>query len=284
MSLIFGDYDFGALVDDFDGNFASGAAQTRRLPGVDGGWSDLDDDPADTPPGRLNLSLWLATEDRADMQALRDAIRGLGSLGLQRLEHEHLDPTIGTRYCYARVLDVQTPEKFARNTDLHQRVTVLFEVPDARWFKDAYVSWKLDDGFALDDGKKVGEGALLTNCAGLSTSFSVTNAGNAMALVKVSVMPPTGESCENPKVQRIYNGLIADEIAYRGVIAAEDELFVDGRRHYAALAGDSIFGPNFSWVHPAFFRLRPGANAIRVLFANAGDEADVRLWYRHTWR
>lgn len=281
--ITFGGYTI-EYVGDLSRNFATGAAQTRRMPGADGGFSDLDDDAAFTPPGRMNISFTLVAETRDEMDVKRDEVYALASLGLQRLEIESLDPAIGTRYAYARVVDVQIGERKDKHTDLMQPVQMIFEIPEARFYKDAYVSWRLDDGFACDDGKLVGEGALVTNCTGLSTSFSVTNDGNAVALVKVSVMPPVGESCENPKVQRIENGLVADEITYRGVIAAEDELFVDGRRHYAALAGDSVFGPNFSYAHPAMFRLKPGANSIRVLFANAGDEADVRLWFRHTYR
>lgn len=284
MSGSYGSYAFGEFVNAYDTNFAQGVAQTRRMPGVDGGWSDLGFGPAETPPGRLSIEFWLVAEAREDMDALRDEARALMSYGLQRLEYTSLDANIGTRYCYARALDVTPREMKAKHTDLFQRITAIFEVPEARWYKDRYNAVKVGDGTALDDGATVGSGALLVACSGLVTEFAALNGGNAITIPAISVMPGSGQSCENPKVQRIEAGLIADEIAYTGVIAAESELFCDGKREYAALDADNVFGPNFSYINPSLFRLQPGPNVIRVVFANSGDAAGVRLWYRDCFR
>lgn len=282
--LKFAGYDFGALIEDFDTNFGEGAPETRRLPGVDGGWSDLGDDAAPTPPGRVTFAFWLVADDRDEMDAKRNAVRALANLGLRRLEYTSLDEQIGTLYCYARAISPRLPEQKHRHTDLHQRVQMVFEVPDARWRQDKYTSWRLDGGFDLDDGKTVGEGALELAASGSSSVFTVTHDGNAVSVPAISIMPGEEESCQNPKVQRIRNGLIVDEVAYTGTLDAGNELFMDGKRQYAALNADSVFGNGFRYRHPALFRLEPGSNTVRVVFANAEDAATVRFWFQSVYR
>lgn len=283
MSASYGTYDFGAIIGNLDTNFGQGAGQMRRLPGMDGGWDDLLDEPAETPPGRVTFDFYLVTENRAEMDALRDEAKALTSYGLQRLEYTSLDDDIGTRYCYARCVDVRAAENKGKHTDLHQPVTVTFEVPDARWYKDRYTSFKFGDGTTFADGALVGQGALRIDCGGLNTQFSLITDGNARTLVKVAVTPGVGQSCENPRVRRIAAGVVADEIAYTGTLNAGDELFVDGARHYAAVNAVNAFN-NLRYTHPAFFRLEPGVNEVRVLFDNSGDAAAVRFWYRDVFR
>lgn len=283
MILKFADYDFGELIEDFDTNFSEGAPETRRLPGSDGGWSDLGEGPAPTPPGRVTFSFWLVANNRSEMDAKRDAVRALAGLGLRRLEYTSLDEQIGTRYCYARATSPRLPEQKHRHTDLQQRVSMVFEVPEARWYQDHYTSWRLDDGFALDDGKTVGEGALELEASGQSSVFTITHNGNAISIPAISIMPGEGESCQNPRIRRIENGLTVDEVFYTGTLNAGDELFIDGRRQYAALNADSVFG-NLKYKHADLFRLQPGTNTIRVIFANEGDAATVRLWFQNVYR
>ncbi len=283
MSASYGSYDFGAIIGNFDTNFGQGAGQLRRLPGMDGGWDDLLDEPAETPPGRVTFDFYLVAENRADMDALRDEAKALTSYGLQRLEYTSLDADIATRYCYARCVDVRAAENKGKHTDLHQPVTVTFEVPDARWYKDRYASFKFGDGTTFGDGALVGQGALRVECSGTSTQFSLVTDGNARTLVKVAITAGVGQSCENPKVRRIAAGVVVDEIAYTGVLSAGDELFFDGRRHYAALNAVSVWD-DLRYTHPALCRLEPGANEVRVLFANSGDAAAARFWYRDVYR
>jgi len=282
--MIFGSYDFGDLIDEFDYNFADGAPQTRRIPGVDGGFSDLGDEAAETPPGSLTLGFWLVADTRSEMDALRDEVRALEGYGLQRFDYTSLDGALGTRHCFARVTSTRMSRIESKHTNLHQKVSLTFEVPDARWHQDHYTSWGLDDGFILSDGKTVGEGALETAVSGVETTFSVTQPGTALAIPAISVMPGVGESCENPKVQRIANGLVADEIAYTGTLSAGDELMVDGKRMYAALNGGNAFGPDFYYRYPSLFRLQPGPNLVRVRFANSGDAATIRFWFEKVYR
>lgn len=113
---------------------------------------------------------------------------------------------------------------------------------------------------------------------------TVNVGGNATALPVLSVIPGAGDSCEDVRVQRVVQGAVVDEVRYRPVLDAGDELLVNGAMQIITVNGIRTFKPDVTWKHPDFFRLMPGDNLLRVRMGNGSDEATVRLWWLNTWR
>lgn len=285
MTIRFADYTFSHIAE-LDDNFGDSVPQTQRLPGLDGGWSHDGDDPTPTTIGSVTLSCWLVAPTRAAMDTQRDALMRLVAMGLQRLVVQPTDPAADPRFCWARLNHIRMNERKDAHTDLWQKAQVIFHVPDPHWYTLGYgVDWQLGDGALLgDSGLELGSGAFVINASTTLTSATLTHNGNATAIAAVSIQPPDGASCHNPRVQRVVDGQVVDEIAYSATLNAGDEWIVDARRGLALLNGESAFGTKLRYLHPSFLRLAPGDNSLQVRFADSSNAATVRVWFNHTYR
>jgi hypothetical protein len=268
----------------FHDNFSNAVPTTTRIPGVDGGFNADGDDPAPTQIGQVVVQFYLVSPDPHDMDDFRDEMKMIGSVGIQKLVYQPTRPSDPERYCWARLQFVSDTRSTDNYTEVMQRVQVHFQVPDPHWLVEKYNSPTLADGYQLDDGLTFGDGALELVCSGVETVHVVVNDGSAMAVCMLALLPGSGNTCENPRISRMVDGIAKDDVEYTGVLAADDELIADGRTGRAVLAGVSVFGANFRYEHPAFLRLLPGNNTVRVRFENAGDDATLRLWYYDTFR
>lgn len=285
MTITFGTYTFPNYLADWEDNFSELETRAMRLPGLDGGFNNDGDEPSPTQIGRVTLALTIISDTRAGMDALRDAASALASSGVQKLTHDPLEPTAANRWCFAKIKEINMPEKLDEHTDLWQRVKIEFLVADPHWYVTNKWPWEIGDGSIIGSGGlTIGSGAASIVAAGASTSSTITQNGNTYAVPMVSILPGAGNTCENPKVQRLVDGAVVDEIAYTGVLGATDEIYVDGRTQLATLNADSLFGDDFSFMHPDFMRLAPGVNTIRILMKNAGDDATIRMWFNDTFR
>lgn len=282
--MTFGGLTFKYL-GQFDPTFVRGRRPLQAVPGQSGGFNEWGNDPAPTAAGSLRADLALFSTTRAGMDTLRDQVRALYQTGIGRLVYRPTNyPTDPERYTWAAVEDIPMMQDKGGQSDLIQRYSIIFTVPDPFWFAPAYASPTLSDGYQLNDGLTLAEGALLVAASGTLTSTTLTNNGNAPAICRVSVLPGAGQSCVNPNVQRVTTEYVYEEFQYYGTLTTGQELFIDGGRGFAHLLGASIYGPNFRYRTPDLFTLAPGANTVRIRFASAGNAAGVRFWWNHTWR
>lgn len=280
----FGDYVFPATLQDYNDNFANTMPNTVHLPGIDGGWNEEGNLPATTEIGLVMMGFYLIAENRADMDAMRDAVSMMASWGIKKLVYQPTDPAKPMRFCWARVHNIIMQERKNAHTDLWQEVRVYFQVPYPIWFVGAYEPAYFDGTYNFNGAITFGNGALSVAASGTETSTSITNNGNTLSIPIITIEPATGQSCENPKVQRIVEGVIVDEFSYQGVFSAGSILAVDGYAGQVLKGAANGFDANFNYIHPAFMRLAPGSNSIKVKFKNAGDAATVRWWYWNTYR
>lgn len=285
----FGDYTFPETIIQFNDNFANVVPQTVRLAGLDGGWNEDGTRRSPSQIGQVTLNLYHATQDESQMDALRDALRAVAQYGEQKLVYQ---PTNGgrERFCRASLQYISDSRASEDTTRVLAQVSIYFQVMYPRWLDGQYLPATLGDGFDLSDGLTLGDNAFVINASGTETSTTVTNEGNADALVRISVVPVDDGSCENTTIERIVSSAVVDQVRYEGVLTGAgeevnipDELFIDGRRRIVELNAENAFNSNFSYLDRAFMRLAPGDNTIKVLFENSGDAATVRLWYAHTY-
>lgn len=286
--LTFGAYTFPVTLAEFSDNFGDTTPQSIKLPGIDGAYNQDGDGAANTAIGKVIVGFMLVTQSRDDMDTARDAVSAMTTYGLQQLIYQPTDPDDDTRYCYARVNYINLPERKDEHTDLHQKVTVTFQVPDPHWYVTTGSLWQIGVG-----GHTIGEtdltigggGTPVTiNASGLSTTGSVTNNGNAVAIPTIAIRCGASQTFVNPTIRRIKNGEIADEFTYTGTIGNNGEMIITGKTQRAVYNGASILGANFSYEHPDFLRLEPGANDIRVISTDAGSAATVTIWHQDTYR
>lgn len=282
--LTFGSYTFGARLEEFYDNFSDMVPRTQRLPGLDGGFSQDGRGPSQSAIGQVTVGLRLVVDDPEDMDAARDAIRALPSKGLQKLVYQPTDAAAPTRYCWARVNYIRMSQNKAEQTDFWQKVQIIFQVPTPFWYVADNWPWALDSGVDLDDGEVIGDNAIEVAASGASTSQTLTNDGTAAAVCVISVQTGASQTCENVRIVRVVNGAYEDRVGYVGVIDNSQELHLDGARGIAQLDGDHVYGGGLVYDHPAFLRLEPGANSIKILFKNGGDAATVKFWWLETFR
>lgn len=270
-SLTFGasspqQYTFSNL-QAFSDNFTDVVAQTVRMPSVSGGFDVYGSGIAPKPVGMVRVTFSLFSSTRSGMTALLDSLKAMQTWGKQKLIYQPTDATEDTRYCWARVNNINVARRPADHTDLIQSVTVVFQVSDPFWLKSTAASETIA-------------------ASGTSTDVTVTNDGNAIALPVITIAPATGDECNNVEIRRIDgSGNILDAIGYILRVLDTDTLIINCKTSAITINGyDQWSNKNeANTVHPDWIRLMPGDNTIRVIFANSGDAADVTFDYEDTY-
>ena len=286
--LTFGDYTF-PNVQRVLPDFVQLRTKIQTAPGMDGGFDVYGEGVAPTAPGRATEEFILISSTREGMDVLRDAVKTLPSYGVAKLIYQPTEPSDDERWCWARALPQPMRQDKAGQDDYWQSVTVNFEVSEACWYVDSYVGWKLGDGYALGDTDLLigedpdGNGPYEIAASGASTDDSIDNDGNVTAIPKITVEPQSGQTCENPVIQRLQGNYVADEVAWEGTLTYGDILVINGRTQDVTYNAVKAWD-DFDYDHPSLFRLLPGSNSIRVIFENGGDAATVRFFTRDKYR
>lgn len=275
----FGGYIFSSPLTTFTSNFSNAVPKTVRLPGLDGGFNLDGDEAADRETGRVTVGFMLQADTREDMDALRDAVNAMYDYGLAQLLYQPTDTAEATRYCWASVNYITMSQRKDAHTDLWQPVQIIFQVPDPTWIVQPSGAWLIGDGSLIGEpGLIIGGGAVTISASGTSSSGTVTNSGNVRRIGRVYVTPGVGDSCENPTIKRVVGGIVADSVTWTGTLNAGDVLVIDGARQQISINWVADWD-NVSYQHPDFLRLLPGSNSIVVEFTNAGDAAEVEIYY-----
>lgn len=245
-------------VQSFRDTFADAVTATSRLPGLSGGFDHYGSEDAPTAVGQVNVSFVVFAEDQDDMQAKIDAVRKLKYLGKQKIYWQP-QGSANERWCYGRIGNISVAKRPANMTDWVQSITVSFQVADPFWYED--------------------EDSQVINASGTSTQDTITNTGNAVALARLVIEATSGHTATDPIVKRIVSAAAADQVGWTGTLTYGESLEIDAQAKSVELDAVASYS-NFTFDHPDWFRLLPGSNTIQVEFDNAGDEADVTVyWY-----
>lgn len=284
----FGTYTFPKTLKEFVSNFGDVVPSTVRMPGLDGAWNSDGDGDAPSQTGKITVGFMLMAETREEMDALRDAVRGLRRQGVARLVYQPTDPTDPARFCLARVNMLIMSERKDNHTDLWQDVQLIFQVSDPVWKVNNYGGHYIGEpGLIIDDPATwtIGGGGYSVAASGLSTSITVPYVGNAPAIPKVFIEPGSGDSCEDVIIERVASsGLVLDSVRYSGVIAFGQSLCIDGEKQIVTVNGAEAWANVMDYQHPDLLRLEPDETSFIVKFKNAGDAADVQFNFYDAYR
>lgn len=247
----------------FNAPFANIPARITRLPGTSGGFDEYGLGRGASDPGIVEVNIVLESDTRAGMQTLRDNLRAMAAWGKGRL----ID-TINSvdRWCWARITLADIKEQRHMHTDLQQPVKLTFSVSDPYWYTiGTDILW--GGGSLWGGGGKWG-GTIVAQSVTTSGTFSITNNGNADTLARVVVSNASGSTVYYPRIQRIVNGAIRDELYYNGSIATGTQLILKPQNHSATITGVNVIS-NLTFKHPDWMRLLPGANSFSVTLIGA---------------
>jgi hypothetical protein len=296
--ISFGSYLFPDTQDQLSDNFTNVVNRSVRLPDLSGAFDELGLEPGPTETGSLKVKFLLLAAHSQQITQLRDDVRAMAGWGLRKLLVQPADPTLAPRYTYARIQNIGVPEN-AKRLDIWQEVNVDFFVPYPRWMQDAATGTNWGEGTwggfvwggtwpwvnvgsaAVGPGEAWGSatwGSFVWG-AGQVTDLTVTNTGNAISLPRLEFL------CTDPVasgliVERVINGLAMDTLTYSGAIAVGQILSLDARGLSVTLDGDAAYN-SFDYTHPAWLRLSPGANTLRVTLPSGGGK--LKIVYPHTW-
>jgi hypothetical protein len=274
-------YTFPATIAAYDCNFADVQSNIVRTAGMSGGVSLYGAAPAPTPVGRIRQSFTLVSPTRAGMDTLRDSIRALSQWGAGRLYVRPTDyPLRAERWTHASVAAVDMPEDTSGQADLHQRLTLNFDAPDARWYSippsmALGLIWDQGtwDGYRWQPATSSPEVAISTT----AQTFTVTNSGNAPALPVLEAQIPA--SCLFT-IARMVNGVAYEALTFQNILTRSVYLRIDARGKTVRANGASQF-IYLNYSHPDWIRLLLGVNTFRVSLSAGTGTLITTHW--DTW-
>ncbi|MCK6580366.1 MAG: phage tail family protein [Anaerolineae bacterium] len=243
-------------------NFANGVPRTDRLPGMDGGYNPLGADAFPSEIGTVRYRFVLVADTPAEMTIKIDAVLAMARYGRATLTAE----THGgdQRFCYGTVNNVSLSVDADVYSDKIVEVIIDWQVSDPRWYSTSADSPQVEA------------------CSGASTTFTVVNNGTASALAKISIDPGTAISASGVTVQRLVDSVAIDEVEYAAALLATDALVINAQTLTVTKNGSDAYLNDFSANHPAWFRLLPGDNTIKVVLG-AAETADVTFEWDDCW-
>lgn len=277
-------YTFPTPMQAIDDNFNNVVPQTTRLPGLSGGFDNFGTDPAPAEIGKVTLSFTLRldwamhTYSESDpaiaMQMARDAVNAMQHWGKTKLFKPAGDTT---RFCYARINNIDMPYNENRNSSIWQPVSINFQCSDPHWYELGTEQPEWGE-FDWDSGVPWGGSSSPQVCSGTSTTWTITTNGNAPTKARIQLIGLTG-GMQNPTLQRIVDAQVVDEVSYTGSLLEDDDLQINCRAKRVTLNSADAYNNNFEYETPDWFTLDPGANTIRLLMGNVGNQAQVYVRY-----
>lgn len=276
-------YTFPAYQQEYQDNFGDVSVKIARLAGMDGGFDENGTDPGAAEIGSISLDFYLFSSTREGMQSLRDAARQIAGWGLGQLYYQPTDETDDQRWCWARVRRVDIGQEFHRHTDLLQRVTVQFVVPESCWYLPATEAWTWGDGTPWGQGAAWGGSSTPQACSGVTTTFTETVGGVARTWPRILVECGTGESLSEITIERLVDGVAVNSVTYDAAMTDGDILEISCRALSVKLNGTNAY-ENFSFDQDTWIELQPGSNNMRVTLGGAGEACTVTLRYLEVYR
>lgn len=247
----------------YSDNFASLVTKTVRLPGVNGGFSNLGAGPGLSPIGTVRADILLEFNDYVEATDKVASLRGMANYGLMPLYRQ---PLYGAeQFCFARLNDAQLQQAVQNTPHKRLKVPLVFEVPDPFWQRTCGYGFLWDDGTTTwDDGSSKWDGGSAAVLTGDGT-FTYTNNGNYYSIPRIFITNSSGSNVTNIRIRRVVNGAAADDVAYSAALATGTYLDIDPLRRRVAVGP---VGTNalqyFTSTTADWMRLMPGSNSLRV--------------------
>lgn len=264
---------------EYHDNFKEVVARVSKLPGADGGVDDFGMGRAPSPVGTIQFGIVLTSTTRAGMQVLRDGLATIREWGVGQLFFQPTDTLLPPRFCICRLNNISIDEKRHLDTDLFQPVRMSFQASEPFWLTAG--NQELWDGSRTWNSAINWDGTGFTTITG-SGNLTVTPAGNALTLGRF-VGKVTGAQAFNQLiVRRLVNGGVIDETVMNYQFVQNDVIEIDPRKQWVLVNGFDRFS-SFSFRHPDWLRLLPGANTISVTTDQATAQVDsiVRYYERY---
>lgn len=281
----FGSYVFLDNGLEFQPNIGE-VPRVTRLPGVSGGFDEFGFSPSPSEIGNVRFRFIMIASTESAMSPLRDAVKGLPTLGVDRL---YIEPYAGAtqRWAWARINNITMPEDYRKRARNYQEVTIDFQLSNPRWFSEnAEGTHRWGDGHTYGAASALPAipGLAPTVVSGLSTVLNRTNNGNAIARPRLILRCAAGQFYENPIIERTKKGFVVDQVALFRTITAGQIMEIDCRRLAVKVDGFDAYGADFLAQNPDWMKLEPGVNAIQIRSTNAGSAGTLRIAYYDTWR
>ncbi len=273
-------YTFPAgLLGAADIHFRDPVTNTTRLPAMDGGFDTYGDGAAPQAVGSLSVNFALVSADGMDMDAQRDAVLSLQGWRKQPLWFQPTDGGAPERFCWAKVSNISLTQKENDLSDYQQAVSINFQVSDPHWYVNRYEA-PLWGAFDWGDGSLWGGAAALQAASGLSTTLvNAENIGNADALPRITLYVGAGQQVTYPRIQRIVNAHVVQELGWNGTLTAGDVLELNCRGASVKLNQADAYA-NLEFDSADWLTLLPGDNTLRLVMAGAGDACSVAVrWF-----
>lgn len=241
---------------DFVTDFKRMKTKVTKGIGTNGGVDEYGTGASPHDGESVQFSVYLVSTTRAGMQPLRDALNVICEWGVGRL----YDTLNGVdRWCYARISVDDIKEDRSKNTDLQQKVQLTFQVSDPFWYTAGTEAvW----GGSTWGGTIWGGSGSPTTITNAGT-MTVTNNGSAYTVPRIVLWNNSGSTIYSPRIQRIVNGSVVDELSYSGSIADGTQVDINARQHRASITGVTVTN-NLVFQHPDWMRLLPGSNTLQI--------------------
>ena len=244
-------------------NFASMVTKTVRLPGVNGGLSNLGTGPGLSPIGTVRADILLEFNDYVEATDKVASLRAMAGYGLMPLGRQPL--YAAEQFCVARRNEAQLQQAVQNTPHKRLKVPLVFEVPDPCWYRAVSGFGKLwDDGVTNWDDGSVWDADTGYVVSG-STTWSFTNPGNTYTLPRLFLVNGSISDRNSIRVQRMVNGAAADDFSYTATLATGTYLDVDPARRRVSVGpvGTNALG-SFTAISPDWLRLMPGSNSLKI--------------------
>lgn len=276
----FGDYEFpsnSARGKDEAFNYREAL---QDMPTADGAWDHLGDDNY-KDSALVEHRFWLEADSPTDLETAIDDFREAMHAGRQALYWRMEDGSV--RWAWAKCVDIAMPT--SRETREALPVAVTFRVPEAYRYDLHAASGALWGSFDWGDGTLWG-GSVTTSFAfsNTVTDITVTNVGNAPALVVVTISCSAVQTANNVKVARRVSGVDVQYFQSTRAISSSKALVVDcedqsveydGSDDYSAF---TIGSDQVEWLH-----LEPGDNSIRISCSSPSDAGTIEFDFYPTF-
>lgn len=268
------EYQFTNLIQG-DDNLANMVMRSSRSVGMNGAFDALGRGRAFSESGNVSAALQLEADDAYDLRERVDELRGMTDWGRGRLFVDAYRHNLPTRWAWARVNSIRTPENVANMPHLRMRAELAFQVAGSRWYSQDHARF-MDYGDVMDSGLVMGGPQVDQVAVSDGSTVSIENRGNAVALAWVRWDVTT--TATNMTVSRSDGGVLKDRLIYGGAVSAGDTVIIDCRER--AVRGDGSIA-NLSEYSADWLAIPPGRWSLDVAMDSGAANLSIEIW--DTW-
>jgi hypothetical protein len=275
-------YVFPQTITSYRDNFSDVQPVTSRVIGASGGVDEFGRGVKTTANGNVSITWWFVGDTQDEVEAERDAIKGMVSLGTQPLIFQH-----GTevRWCWAYLNAPDLTINATSAPDNKQRVTANFRVDNPQWYgisSSLYggtpaVLWS---GTATSGAGTFGSHQKYYGTVVDGGTVTVVNNGQhyAPAMLAWNNVGTAG-TVDSPRIYyKDRSGIVVDDLTYDAEIVDGQGVRIDAR-DYSTVPAAAL--DNLVYATPGWLMIPPGTVDLRV--GIAAGTAILKLDFEDRW-